>query len=217
VEISLVFPVHASEEVLEEYAFGRLSGDRLDAVDDHLLVCESCQDELKTTEAYIRLVRVATLRPRRRSWRAVVSSLGSSVRAAFPARTGTQTAWMGVGALALACVLGSISLSNRFSPPAATAPLQSYRGGEVLTGAMNQAPASRALDFTIRAEDVPAAPAYGVEVVTEAGRRVWTGSAQVNGGEVKAHLDRGLVAGSYWVRLYGERSQLLSEFGLRVK
>ena len=217
VEISLVFPVHASEEVLEEYAFGRLSGDHLDAVDDHLFLCEACQGQLAKTEDYIRMFRIATLRPRRQGPLAVVGDVWNSVRASVPARTGV---WAGAGVLALACVLGSVSLTNQSPPPAVSAPLQSYRGGEALSGdgsAINRAPAARPLDFTIRAEDVPAAPAYGVEVVTESGRKVWTGPAQVSGGEVKAHLEQGLDSGLYWVRLYDQSSQLLSEFGLRVK
>lgn len=220
VEISLVFPVHASEDVLEDYAFGRLSGDHLDAVDDHLLVCDACRGELARTEDYIRLVRIATLRPRRQGRLAVVIDLWNTVRNSLRASVTAQTgAWAGGAAvLALACVLGSVSLTNRFSPMAASAPLQSYRGGRSgNSSAINQAPAARPLDFTIRAEDVPAAPEYRIEVVTESGRQVWAGAAQMSGAEVRARLEQGLAAGLYWVRLYDQRSQLLSEFGLRVK
>jgi hypothetical protein len=216
VEISLVFPVHPSEEVLEEYAFGRLNGDHLNAVDDHLLVCETCQAVIETTDEYIRLMKTAValpaLKPRRR-----LEQMWNAVQARVSARSG---AWVWVSLLAFGFLVGSVSLSNRFSPASAAAPLQSYRGGDALRengASMNAAPASRPLDFTIRAEDVPSAPSYRLEVVTETGKTEWSGDAKPGERELTAHMNRGLPAGLYWVRLYGQQAELLSEFGLRLK
>lgn len=215
-EISLVFPVHPSEEVLEEYAFGRLNGDHLNAVDDHLLVCETCQAVLEEADEYIRLVKIAAVLPAPKPRRSL-EQVWNSVRAAASPRAGV---WVWASLLAAGCLVGSVSLSNRFSPAATAAPLQSYRGGDVLRDdgvSMNRAPASHPLDFTIRAEDVPSSPEYRLEVVTETGKTVWIGAAKPGERELTAHMNRGLPAGLYWVRLYGQPAELLSEFGLRLK
>ncbi len=100
VEISLVFPVHPSEGLLEEYAFGRLIGSRLNAVEEHLLLCEGCQQACEETEQYIRLMQSAArrlvLEPHsgmlERVWSTVVLK---TVRVGIPTR-----AWVWAGVLA---------------------------------------------------------------------------------------------------------------------
>jgi anti-sigma factor RsiW len=212
VEISLVFPDHPSEEVLEEYSFGRLSGQNLDAVEEHLLVCGACQATLAETEQYIHLVKAATSQP-------VLPKRGVPVRlrTMFP---GPARAWAGAGVMAFGLLLGSFSLTRTFSAPTAVVRLQSYRGGNALRGdgaTQNRAPASRPLDFRIRAEDVPRAPKYRLEVVTSNGRTIWTGAVQVTQTELAAHLEKRLPAGLYWVRLYAKEPELLMEYGLRLE
>ncbi len=73
------------------------------------------------------------------------------------------------------------------------------------------------LNFTIRAEDVPRAAEYRIEVVTDTGRAVWTQAVQPDQKVLAAHMKRGLAKGLYWVRLYGDGSQLLTEYGLRLE
>jgi hypothetical protein len=215
VEISLVFPVHPSEGLLEEYAFGRLIGSRLNAVEEHLLLCEGCQQACEETEQYIRLMQSAArrlvLEPRRRT----LERVWNWVRAGVPTR-----AWVWAGVLAAGCIVGSVSLTNRFPAVAAPAPLESFRGGDSVRGdgeATNSAPARRPLNFTIRAEDVPRAAEYRIEVVTDTGRAVWTQAVQPDQKVLAAHMKRGLAKGLYWVRLYGDGSQLLTEYGLRLE
>ena len=51
---------HPSEEVLEEYALGRLTGPELEQFEEHLLVCAQCQDGLAETDEFIVTMKQAT-------------------------------------------------------------------------------------------------------------------------------------------------------------
>src|SRR6058998_3132284 len=53
---------HLDESDLEQYSMGKhsmgkLLGERLESFEEHLLACESCQDRLLETEAYVNAVR----------------------------------------------------------------------------------------------------------------------------------------------------------------
>ena len=195
VKISLVFRVHPSEDVLEEYAFGRLSGDRLSTVEEHLLVCETCQTALEHTDQFIGLVKTAAARHSRPRRRGVLAEFWRSLGAGMPARTAV---WVSV--LGSACLIGVVLSPKSPAPLPAPAPLVSYRGAASRGGeaaAENTAPALRPLDFSIRAEDVPAEPEYRLEVATASGETVWTGSAKLLERELTARMTRGLKGGLY--------------------
>lgn len=49
---------HVSRDDLELYAMERASGDLLDTVEEHLLVCEHCRRSLDEVEQELRLLRV---------------------------------------------------------------------------------------------------------------------------------------------------------------
>jgi hypothetical protein len=44
---------HATHEALEEFAFGRLRGAALTKLEEHLLICEECQDRLSELDAFV--------------------------------------------------------------------------------------------------------------------------------------------------------------------
>jgi hypothetical protein len=44
---------HATEDALEEYALGRLRGAALARLEEHLLVCEECQDRLSQLDTFV--------------------------------------------------------------------------------------------------------------------------------------------------------------------
>jgi anti-sigma factor RsiW len=43
-------PTHVNPDKLELYALGRLSDTEVAAIEEHLLVCHRCQDELERTD-----------------------------------------------------------------------------------------------------------------------------------------------------------------------
>lgn len=61
-EISLAFRDHPGENVLEEYAFGRLDDAKEAVLEQHILVCVRCQSALAAVDEYIRLMKFAAAR-----------------------------------------------------------------------------------------------------------------------------------------------------------
>jgi hypothetical protein len=53
---------HISEETLEKYAFGRAPDAHRPPLDQHLLVCPTCQIRLQELEEYIEVMKAATAR-----------------------------------------------------------------------------------------------------------------------------------------------------------
>ena len=50
---------HVPEESFEAYAMGELSPSDCAALEEHLLLCSTCQTQLEDLEEYIRLMRAA--------------------------------------------------------------------------------------------------------------------------------------------------------------
>src|SRR5580700_4943154 len=117
---------HSSNEALERYAMGRSAGPELAGLEEHLLVCESCQDRLAVEDSIRQRVRDgAAVRPQPHAviwWR-------------FP-----KLAWAaGLLAAGLAVFAGiEWQAASRPSAPPAVILLQATRGSE---DAMPAAPA----------------------------------------------------------------------------
>jgi hypothetical protein len=56
---SMVQEGHPSSDELEAYSLGLSSGADLEQVEEHLLICERCQNELALTDQYIRAMKTA--------------------------------------------------------------------------------------------------------------------------------------------------------------
>ena len=191
----ICFTEHPSEDQLEEYAFGRLHDPQAAPLEEHLLICVSCQDRLHEVDEYIRLMKTAAaLEPRR-------------------ATTGWRF-WIGAAALCASAILVLIMMVPRI-PAGKPVPvsLVAFRGGVE----MAHAKAGRRLDLTIDLSDVSPSPAYRVQVVDAVGKEEWGGSAAASGGKLVVHVSRSLDRGVHWVRLSSERGELLREFGLRAE
>jgi len=53
------FDRHFTAEVWEEYALGMRSEERCTALEEHLLICATCQDLLAKADEYIQVVKAA--------------------------------------------------------------------------------------------------------------------------------------------------------------
>lgn len=182
---------HPHEDVFEDYAFNRLSGEDTAEFEEHLLLCEQCQATLAETDDHIALMKAATA--------AYVSERNPSVRRGYDLRRNVAAAAI----LLLTCLTGLLSWRSPAHDPKTVA-LNAYRGDTV-----SLAPVGHPLDLQIDLKDVPKAAAYRVEVVDGNGRRVWFGGTP-------AHIPKGLPKGDYWVRLLTENGEWLREFGLKV-
>jgi hypothetical protein len=207
------FHVHPTEDLLEQYFFGRLPEPDLSPFEDHLLICSSCQSTLAELEDYIRAAKTALAELQH----------ASTAPAALPpawARLpgGTTTLW--AVALVLALASGAM-LSRRIRPAPETVgvTLAALRGGDAAGFA--HAPAGKPLDLIIDRISLPPASAYRFQIVNASGNDTWSGAAVASDGKLSAHLARGLGPGVYWVRLYASQAPgeagLLREFGLRLE
>jgi anti-sigma factor RsiW len=218
VEISLDSLDHLDENVLEEYVFGRLGNAKSAVVEEHLLICPLCQTALTETDEYIRLMKYAASR-QTAALPVLVPRSAPAAKPVQPIAVRQPQTWyrpMQVGMGILAACAAVFMLTQGFSllrqPTPVSLALVSYRGPLMI-----EAAGGRPLDLSISAADVPPAPEYRLEIVNAGGKLIWSDAASIGGGKLSAHVPKPLTAGQYWIRLYGRPSELLAEYGLRVK
>jgi hypothetical protein len=187
-------PGHPGEDVFEDYAFDRLAGDDAADFEEHLLICEECQETLARTDEYIQVMKVAT-----------AAYIAGHAKTPRSRRKGLHWNAVAAALLFLTCLTGFWSWRKPVGD-ATTIVLDSYRGAVVIP----QAIAGRPLDLQIDLTEVRPASGYRVEVVDPAGRRVWMGGPP-------AHLAKGLPQGDYWVRLLTDNGEWLREYSLLVR
>ena len=202
-------PVHPTEDLLEEYSFGRVLEPELAPLEEHLLDCTLCQGRLLAVDEYTALMKAG------------IAALKREDEATRPSPHFAIPGAPVVIAAALLLVLLGVTIGWRLQPSAAvatasrmTVKLTALRGGA--GDGVARAPFGRPLDLTVDRTDLPAASAYRLEVVSSSGQRLWSGAAQVAGESLSARVTTRLAPGAYWVRLYAG-DQLRREFGLGVE
>ncbi len=223
--------VHATEELLEEYTFGRVREPQLGWLEEHLLICQQCQSELEGIEEYKLFMKagLASFESERLA-AAGLSGLpahlqtrpGSAARPRSPVRELLALHFVGPRILLVAAVLlvlaGTAVIWRMQSFPVAMAPiatinLVAFRGGD---GDVAHAPSGRPLELVFNRRDLPVEASYRAEVVNASGPQMWIGNVLIEDQSLSIRLDRPLREGVYWVRLYTSTGQLLREFGLRA-
>src|SRR3982750_2569148 len=179
---------HMDGEELEQYSVGTSSPEETAALEEHLLTCEQCREQLQTTDEYVLAMRSAALHERqqapvrRREWR--------------------SPAWFPALAAAACGLLILIAARSWMAPvqPAVAINLIAMRGAR--NG--STAPADRGL--LVHADLTGLAPAatYGVQIVDQDGREVRRGQMQAARNTVQF---AGLRAGTYFVRIYLPRGE----------
>ncbi len=199
---------HASDEFLEQYALGLLTGPLLAQVEEHLLICSRCQEQLTETDGYVAAMRAAAARldredeSRKKSWTLISGAL-----------TFRRLGWgMALAALALGGLALRLSMNPAHSSQPFAVALQTSRGSE-----LQHAPARRPLALSLDITALPPFPAYQVETVDAVGRVEAQSSARASQGRVRTSIAKGLPSGNYFIRLYSPSRELLREFGLRIE
>ncbi|HXM39940.1 MAG TPA: hypothetical protein VN924_01735 [Bryobacteraceae bacterium] len=194
---------HATDDVLERYSMDCLAEPELAEFEEHLMVCEPCQDRLAMEDSIRRRVRdgAAILqRPRAAAlWR-------------LP-----KFAWS-LGPVALGLVVFAASQWPSLRP--STAPpvvilLRTTRGAENSTFAT--APAGKALTLTLDLAGVQQISVYTLEIVNAGGHPAFQSKGSPQDNKLQATLTRGLAAGAYFVRVYTPAGELLREYTLTVR
>jgi hypothetical protein len=197
---------HLEETELEQYSMATLSESSLEAFEEHLLSCDSCQDHLLEMEAYVNAMRSASpkLREARQPfWASLFRWPRPAWAAAFA---------MGVLVLAVVRVWTVVQPSRT---EMASVVLHSSRGIEGL--ATTKAPAGKLLSLTVDLTELPAFPSFRMEIVSATGRPVWEAVAHPENRRITQRTTKGLSAGQYYVRLYVPGGALLREFSLGIE
>lgn len=200
--MSTRFDAHIPERSFELYSMGRLPANELEHFEEHLLVCSACEERLTESDRFVRVMREATRR------------LQTAPGRAKPLWT-PRMAWGLALAGALAFVVAVPQFRSVSGPPQEVV-LTAMRGPE--SGGAPSLSSDRPVTLRIDVTELPAATAFGIEIVDANGGTVWQGQAQADGGTIVQPTGRTLPAGRYWVRLYREGSgrALLREFSMAV-
>lgn len=193
-DLKLLPSKHPHEDVFEDYAFDRLSEGDLANFEEHLLICDRCQETLAQTDKYIRMMKTATA--------AYVAKTRGRAVFRFPERGVRRN----LAAIAAILLLGSMTVLLSWRTPAVEpqeVALVAKRGP------VQTVDARRPLDLKIDVKKLQPAPGYRVEVVDATGKRIWFGGTP-------AHIGNGLPRGTYWVRVFTESGEFLQESGLRA-
>ena len=196
---------HASDEALELYATHSLPEPALAEIEEHLLVCSRCQQQLEEIDAYVSAMRSAAKRLEQED----------ESRKTYWARVSRVLTFRRFGwAMAVAAVvLGAVALrhsTKRTVEPFAIV-LETSRGS-----GMQHAPAGRRLELSLDTQGLPSFSGYALEVVDESARLQYQSQVKAEQSAVRAFLPDGLRHGTYFVRLYSPARELLREYGLQI-
>ncbi len=198
--------IHPSEDEFEQYLLGHTTASRTEAMEEHLLVCESCQTALEQAEA-------------------VVIAMRSACRELTQERVSEQRRWWQIripvaayaGSFAVLLTFVSWGYLNRVSTPAPESELALEATRSAAGPHAPFAAAGSTALLHLNATSLPAGPRYIVEVVDLGGGLVWSGGARAAGNAVTVRVGKRLDAGRYWVRLNGANGVELREFELNVR
>lgn len=189
---------HPDGEQLEGYSMGTVSEGEASRIEEHLLTCEECRQQLDEADAFVFSMRGAGMQARaeqgqkRQSW-------------VFPRFAPILAAALAVPIV----VLTWRSVEKRAAPPVAVT-LAATRGA-----AGTQAPAGRPLLLKADLEGLPSLPAYHLEMVDHVGRPVWQSTLDatiVRNGATASPAPPGI----YFVRVSTPAGVLLREYALSL-
>lgn len=209
---------HAPEDLLERYAMRALPELESESLEDHLMFCRKCQDELESVESFLLAARLASRLIRREplSAEAPRSIWSRFARFAMIPRAEAKPAWrwfaMPASAAALACIAIFLIVPASLDIGYQQVRLEALRGSESYT-VNSQKPIELILNVAGLLPSV-----YRVEVVGSNGETISTALAKSKGDSLTVRLTSKLRPGQYWVRLHAPGSnETLREFPLRSK
>lgn len=192
--------IHFEDETLELYAMGRLPEPEAGPLEEHLLVCSTCQERLTAVDEFIIAFRAAAKQVEKQA-KSRTSSWWT------PARMWTPV-------FAAAAAVAVIFFMPVGQLPSETVELRAVRSID--------APASvqsgRTLNLRLRAEGLDNALSYEAEVADSRGKTIWRGAASWSEGVLSAHVSQKLTSGAYWVRVYqADKTSPAREYALTVR
>jgi hypothetical protein len=198
---------HPDEEVIEKYSLGDLSEIEASRFEEHLLICESCQNRVTESDGYVSAMQSAGTQIRRGTPRT------EDRRWYFPRLFPTLAAAAGVvfvGAVGLEWGAKRSGILHK-AEPAFAINLVATRGD----GIDAKAPAGRPLTLQLDLAGLPPELSFRLEMVDGVGERVWQGAVSSQGSQAVASVPK-MSSGLYFLRTYAPSGKLLREYGLEI-
>ena len=194
---------HLAEEEIEKYSMATASEEETARVEEHLLICETCQRRLARADDYIRAMQTAARQLREEAQKpAIGRNFFYRLIPVFSAAC----------LIVLVAIIGMRLAGRRTAVPPLAISLEATRGD----GIEAKAVAGRSLMLNLDVSGVTSQSSYQVEVVDRLGNRVWNGTAAGHDSRATAMvLER--EPGIYFIRLYASSGDLLREYGLEVR
>jgi hypothetical protein len=200
---------HVPEEVLVSYVSGRLPEQASVELEEHMLMCESCQAQLDAVDEHLRVGAQAA-----REIRGEQMKL-KSARRSFWRWNGPTIAWAAVAAVVVCAAAPSFfRRGERISAVPTEVSLTSSRG--VAQTLVSHAQAGNIV-LNIDLLELPSQGSYNLQLVDRSGWQIWAGTGINSHQHIRAAIPNPLASGQYWVRIFGHDGAQLREFGLEVK
>jgi hypothetical protein len=197
---------HMDEEEIERYSMGAMPEEAVARLEEHILVCESCQHRLAETDVYVSSMQRASARLRKGPLKRGLPWL--RLPRLVPALAG-----MVVLVLAAGWWLSRRHVGETF--PFAVS-LEATRGAAIEA----KAPAGRPLLLRFDLAGLPVSSSYRMEMVDRFGKRVWQATAHAQALKTNSKcfaMVPKTQPGVYLVRVYSPSGELLREYGLEVE
>jgi hypothetical protein len=192
---------HLEEDLIERYSMGRVEEPELSALEEHLLICSRCQDQVEAEDRFARAARAALSRP---------ESAVREFRSRWSFLTGRWAGLAYAGAVLLAAYFLLPAGVN--APAAQIIPLRAVRG----PSASGVGRARAALQLKLLDTNSLAPGSYTAEIADAQGGALLRQEKEQSAGELILDVRDGLPAGKYWVRLY-RGPDLVREYGLTLQ
>ena len=185
---------------------GKLSDQESELLEEHLLVCVRCQNQLEEADEFLPVAKTAL---------ATLDSPPPSHKLRLvPGRTEFSKIPPVLWAAGLAALI-LIALAPLFPGPAAGVTLSTTRSAASF-------PQLRAGQRPLLRIDVTQTPQLGgcqLEIVDPAGQPLWHAAVEARDRQIVTGVPKRLARGRYWIRLYdtGSPWTLLREYGLDVQ
>ncbi len=199
------FTSHPGEEILELYCLNRLEEEEAAGIEEHVLLCESCQQRIADLDGFLKAARQAT-----RDLRSEEKYSEPSLSWAWIRRP----AWAAAGALALLTIALAPSLRTG-SGELQTVELSAYRGAAEEAGG-GVATARQPLRLEIDLSGLASENCCTLELVDANGKVVLRTTAAPESGRAAIEASKGLAQGQYWLRVKDSGGQDLRELSLSV-
>jgi hypothetical protein len=206
---------HIEEERLEAYAMNKMAADEVAQIEEHLLFCETCQDQFEAVDHYVQAMKSAANRIRHEEIEADAAAPATTGAGAF----GWLREWLRTpvpiwaGAFAALALIFLIGLQLRPQPgPAVEVELQAHRGippGTALAG--------HTLHLKLDSRGLSETRTWPMEIVDAEGARIWSGTGTWTGAAIHATVEKSFTTGTYFVRLLKEGEEPVREYQLVVR